>query len=335
MNSNCDNPGAGAPQAAHKLLMPDQGEAVWWLGENRITFLAGKEDTGGAYAWWADDPPAHAGPPRHLHSREEEGFYILEGSATFQAGAHFAEACAGSFIGVPRGVTHAFQAGPKGARMLTWVAPAGHEGFFREFGVPIDRPPPGPDDFPDIVRLNTVALKYGAVYLGPSDQPMWGTLKCGVGRTPILLNADEGEALATLGSLWFIKAGGRETDGRYAFFEVLLDGRTALPTLRLTNHDAALWVRQGTIGIRLADRLVEAPPRTFLHAPRGTALGIRNLGAAPARALVYTMPAGLEDFLRLAAIPALDRKAAPAGRPGDAERFWEHGKRFGIEFVSD
>lgn len=325
----------GAAKTATKLLLPGEGKAVWWVGENRITVLAGKEDTNGAYAWWSDDPPPGGGPPRHLHSLEDEGFYILEGTATFQAGDHTAELAAGSFIGVPRGVPHSFQGGPQGARMLTWVAPAGHEGFFFELGVPIDQPPPRPEDFPDIVRLNTVALKYGVVYLGPSNQPSWGTLPCGLGRTPILLKPDEGNAVATLGALWFIKAGGEQTDNRYSFVEVLLGAHVALPTLRLTKHDTALWVRQGRLALRLGNRRVEAPPRTFAHVPRATTLSIRNLGEEPARLLLYTMPAGLEDFLAAAAVPVNDRAAPPAARTGDRDRFQEHGSRFGIDVLGD
>ena len=48
-------------------------------------FLATGEDTNGNYAIWeAIVPPGH-GPPSHVHSREEEGFYILEGEITFRS----------------------------------------------------------------------------------------------------------------------------------------------------------------------------------------------------------------------------------------------------------
>src|SRR5881394_1594984 len=47
-------------------------------------FLATGDDTNGKYALWEAIVPPGGGPPPHVHSREEEGFYILEGEITFR-----------------------------------------------------------------------------------------------------------------------------------------------------------------------------------------------------------------------------------------------------------
>ncbi len=49
-------------------------------------FLATGEETSGKYAQWEANVPPGGGPPPHVHSREEEGFYILEGEITLQIG---------------------------------------------------------------------------------------------------------------------------------------------------------------------------------------------------------------------------------------------------------
>src|SRR5205807_8647597 len=49
-------------------------------------FLATGDDTNGKYALWEAIVPPGGGPPPHVHSREEEGFYILEGEITLQVG---------------------------------------------------------------------------------------------------------------------------------------------------------------------------------------------------------------------------------------------------------
>ena len=41
--------------------------------------------------------PPGGGPPPHIHSREEEGFYVLEGEITFQLGEERFVAVAGTF----------------------------------------------------------------------------------------------------------------------------------------------------------------------------------------------------------------------------------------------
>ena len=64
-------------------------------------FLATSEDTSGKYALWEAIVPPGGGPPPHLHSREEEGFYILEGEITFTITAFSRPATVLARIGGP------------------------------------------------------------------------------------------------------------------------------------------------------------------------------------------------------------------------------------------
>ncbi|WP_292808200.1 cupin domain-containing protein, partial [Nostoc sp. JL23] len=50
-----------------------------------------------------------AGPPLHLHRREDESFYILEGTFAFQIGDRTVTATAGWFITAPKGVPHSYK----------------------------------------------------------------------------------------------------------------------------------------------------------------------------------------------------------------------------------
>ena len=62
-----------------------QGRTVAVVGDV-YRFLATGEDTNGKYALWEAIVPPGGGPPPHVHSREEEGFYVLEGEITVQVG---------------------------------------------------------------------------------------------------------------------------------------------------------------------------------------------------------------------------------------------------------
>src|SRR6476659_5427865 len=82
-------------------------------------FLAVGEDTGGRYALWEAIVPPGGGPPPHVHSREEEGFYVLEGEITFRVGEDRLVAGAGTFANMPVGTPHSFKnEGNTPARML-------------------------------------------------------------------------------------------------------------------------------------------------------------------------------------------------------------------------
>jgi hypothetical protein len=56
---------------------PGRGRTVAVVGDV-YRFLATGDDTGGHYAMWESIVPPGGGPPPHVHSREEEGFFILE-----------------------------------------------------------------------------------------------------------------------------------------------------------------------------------------------------------------------------------------------------------------
>src|SRR5437764_1283864 len=72
------------------IRKPADGRAIAVVGDV-YRFLATGEDTDGKYALWEATVPPGGGPPPHVHSREEEGFYVLEGEITFRAGGIHAD----------------------------------------------------------------------------------------------------------------------------------------------------------------------------------------------------------------------------------------------------
>lgn len=61
-----------------------QGRTIAVVGDV-YRFLATGDETNGRYAMCEAIPPG-GGPPPHVHSREEEGFYVLEGEITLTVG---------------------------------------------------------------------------------------------------------------------------------------------------------------------------------------------------------------------------------------------------------
>src|SRR5260370_32729814 len=145
------------------IKQPGEGRTVAVVGD-LYRFLATGEDTNGKYALLEAIVPPGGGPPPHVHSREEEGFYVLEGEITFTIGEKRLVASAGTFANMPVGTPHSFKnEGSRPARMLISVAPAGLEKMFFEFGVPL---PEGsttalPPTKEEIEKLLAVAPRYG------------------------------------------------------------------------------------------------------------------------------------------------------------------------------
>lgn len=145
------------------LRKPNEGRTIAVVGDV-YRFLATGEDTQGKYAAWEAIVPPGGGPPPHVHSREEEGFYILEGEVTFLMGEERVVATAGMFANMPVGTPHSFKnESSKPAKMLISVAPAGLEEMFFETGVPL---PEGsttalPPTKLEIDKLLEIAPRYG------------------------------------------------------------------------------------------------------------------------------------------------------------------------------
>lgn len=116
------------------VLRSGEGKSCWVVGD-LYTFLAAGEDTGGAYALIHASVPPQGGPPPHVHRREDETFYVLDGELTFQVDGRTIPATAGTFVTLPRGSLHAFKnTGTTTARMLITVNPSGLEQYFAEVG---------------------------------------------------------------------------------------------------------------------------------------------------------------------------------------------------------
>lgn len=145
------------------LRKPNEGRTIAVVGDV-YRFLATGEETNGKYAFWEAIVPPGGGPPPHVHSREEEGFYILEGEITFQIGEERIVATAGMFANMPIGTPHSFKnESSRPARMLISVAPAGLEKMFFEVGVAVPQgaTTAAPPTKAEIDKLLTVAPRYG------------------------------------------------------------------------------------------------------------------------------------------------------------------------------
>ena len=105
------------------IRTPQLGRTVALVGDV-YRFLATGEDSHGRYALIEALVGPGGGPPPHVHSREEEGFYILEGEITFTVNGERVVATAGMFANMPVGTPHSFKnESNKPAKMLVSVAP--------------------------------------------------------------------------------------------------------------------------------------------------------------------------------------------------------------------
>lgn len=154
-------------------VYPDGGRSIWLLGM-LATFKAVSEETGGEYSLYELTIPPQLGALPHIHHRETEAFYVLDGEVEFFKGEQSVRAGVGEFVFIPRGVVHGFKnAGQQPARCLGIVTPGGlHEKLLAGLGeqVKAETLPPPPEGPPDVERIMQIVREYGTEMLPPPGQ---------------------------------------------------------------------------------------------------------------------------------------------------------------------
>jgi quercetin dioxygenase-like cupin family protein len=146
--------------------------SVWYSGW-LMTFLATAEDTQGQFALIEGVARKGNVPPPHIHHREEESFYVLEGEMTVSIADRTVKATPGTMVIVPRHVVHSFTIDSEQLRVLILVTPAGMDGWFQEFSVPapaMTLPPAAEVPYSEIERMLEVSPKYGMEFVLPENR---------------------------------------------------------------------------------------------------------------------------------------------------------------------
>ncbi|HYG14133.1 MAG TPA: cupin domain-containing protein [Bacteroidia bacterium] len=125
-----------------------------------ITCIATGEETGGQYFMGESEiPEGDNSTPFHIHTREDESFYITEGELTFEVEGVATVVKTGSFLTVKKGSKHRFynHSGKKAVMQIIF-SPAGIEKMFEEF----DRNGVRDEEYSQ--SINIISEKYGTTF---------------------------------------------------------------------------------------------------------------------------------------------------------------------------
>ena len=138
------------------------GERIWIVGDT-MTLKATGDSTAGSLMVLENLTAPGGGPPPHIHTREDEFWYVLDGTFDIRIGNEVHTVGPGGFAYAPRGTVHNFRnTAETPSRILVGFTPGGMEGFFRESGRPaLDDGPAPPVDEEEIARTMAAAPKYG------------------------------------------------------------------------------------------------------------------------------------------------------------------------------
>jgi quercetin dioxygenase-like cupin family protein len=333
-------------------LKEGKGNARWW-GGGLATIKATGQETGEHYSVVEVLEPQGAQAPLHVHRKEDEAFWILEGEVTFHVGHETIRARPGSFVFGPKDVPHTYTVDSGPARMLWLLSPAGFEDFIEAISKPAKARtlPPSEseissdeDETADETRSESFAVleaRYGCEIVGPppgrhpggeqeTEEPMDGDVGRAYG-----LEQGEGEARWWLGGLAIIKATGKETGGLYTLVEVL-EPEGEAPLHVHHREDEGFWVLEGEVTFEVGEEKIKASAGSFVFGPKDVPHRY-TIESGPARMLFVLSPAGFEEFIYASSEPAKERTLPPQpeGPPSEAEieQLAELARQYGGELL--
>jgi len=125
-----------------KTLRADEGRRFNVLG-SLMTYKATAHDTGGSYSLAVETTPPQGGLPLHVHHREDEAMYILEGEYEIQCGEQVFRAAAGAFVFLPRDIPNRYQnIGHVPGKFLYITSPGGCENLVEQTSLLAGNGPP-------------------------------------------------------------------------------------------------------------------------------------------------------------------------------------------------
>src|SRR5689334_14925500 len=115
-----------------KVITQHDAPRVTMLGDE-VSFILSGDDTGGAVCIGQQRSKPSSGIPLHVHSREDEIFYVFAGEIEFQLGDQIVRAKSGATVFAPRNIPHSFRVvGTEEAHFQVTAVPAGIEKMFAE-----------------------------------------------------------------------------------------------------------------------------------------------------------------------------------------------------------
>jgi mannose-6-phosphate isomerase-like protein (cupin superfamily) len=148
------------------FAQPEQQQQLEWLDGGTLAILLDGKATDGQLTVGRFDVSEGEASPFHMHTREDEVFMLIKGSALVWCGDQETQLAEGGIVYLPRNVPHGYRITSKRADLLMICTPAGIEGMFRHAGR--DRATVRPDGFeirPD--RMAEAAEMFGNVVVGP------------------------------------------------------------------------------------------------------------------------------------------------------------------------
>ena len=274
-----------------KIVLPDEGDWLSFHGIPVQIIVNGHDTDHSCCVVVGTTAPGGKVPP-HAH-RFDEGFYLLDGGMTFQAGANRIAIEEGGFIQIGADVAHFPEnKSERPTRQLVICAPAGFDSFQRAVGVKANGPtgPFAKEKKDDVIQMMKVAPDFGidldppAISLNEKEPDV--TI-----RQPL-----EGQTVSAAGDLYRFLVTGQQTNDRYALWHATVPPGGGPPPHIHTKEIEIFYILKGSLSLFDDGERVVATAGTTAILPKGSRHWFKNESNDEVELLIAIAPAGLEQM---------------------------------------
>jgi len=291
-------------------IVHGQDQKSLWLLTDLLTPLLSGDDTAEHLAVSLSRLHPGGGTPPHIHRREDEGFYVLEGEVTFLYGDQLLRAGPGTFVWGGRGVIHGFKCtSSTPGKMLMMVSPTHFSKFAAGFARPGDdfnNPPPVTEE--TLGKVLATAPQFGIEMKLDHPLPNVATVAAGPMKR-LWVMGEQVNYLAT----------SNETAGAFTIVELITAPAGGPPPHTHTAQDEIFYIVDGQHEVLLGDKIETAGPGDLVFIPRGTRHRYSNAGSKPGKLLSIHTPGGFEKFFDEVGTEVGDSLTAPQLTPPAAD----------------
>ncbi|MEU2620516.1 cupin domain-containing protein [Streptomyces sp. NPDC007157] len=148
------------------LAQPDQQQKLEWLDGGQFAVLLDSAATDGQLTVGRFSVAKGEAPPYHVHTREDEIFMLIKGTALVWSDDQELELSEGGIVYLPKNVPHGYRITSDTADLLMICTPGGIEGMFRHAGRDLSTARPEGFEISKDLMAEAADL-YGQIIVGP------------------------------------------------------------------------------------------------------------------------------------------------------------------------
>jgi quercetin dioxygenase-like cupin family protein len=304
---------------AIRLDTKQSGFAVDWLGQ-RLRFPIRTSDTGGRIsAQLGDAPPGFFNPP-HVHTREDEVFYVISGEIQVRMANRLEHLSAGDLAFAPVGLPHQVSVvGNNAAKLLVLLPGDTIEQAF------IDGSGKSPADLKNIMGRAGVEL---LDHFDPDYRPVG--FESVASDSAIVCRAGEGDAVWLAGDTYTIKLAGEQTGDRFAVVHFdIPPGGGPVPHMH-TREFEGFVITQGDVELYADGEIITAHVEDVAVLPANIPHCFKNRTKSRSEMIAIVAPAGFDRFIQKAGQPAIAGQDGPPINSEEMQRLVAAADEFGV-----